>query len=469
MINIVSCHTEDSEEDAPLIEHFKKHLKILKENSASTNPISLFFKSDISPGANKEETIRTKINAAHIILLLISPDLIGSGTYKNEIAMALERHAQNKSRVIPILMRPMKVSSSFSKLMCLPYERPQFITEWKNRDAAFNHIVNKLSDVIREIQAAIDEGKFILRYKLQGHPSYVYGVAIDLYGQALMSGSWVNSSDKPTVKAWNISTGEELGHYKGETESISCMAAIAQSGIIYYGTNVGKVKVLDSSNPKDMYILYDNIAHDRFVSSLAISIQGDLLVSGSHDGKVKLWKIVRKNLSFLHSFEEHQGKVQSVAISADGRWIVSGGDDSTIKLWDTDKKEVKQSFLGHKRLRGGQGVKSVAISANGQTIVSGGYDAKINLWKVGQSEPEWTTKEEHSSHVNCLVISTDGRFLISGSRDQTVKIWDLHARTLLQTLPHAGDVSCLALSEDGKILISASREEHDNIRIWERM
>ena len=66
----------------------------------------------------------------------------------------------------------------------------------------------------------------------------------------------------------------------------------------------------------------------------------------------------------------------SVAISADGQTIVSGSEDKTLKLWNRDGREP-QTFKGHQ-----ESISSVAISADGQTIVSGSADRTIKLWSL---------------------------------------------------------------------------------------
>ncbi|MDF5711200.1 MAG: hypothetical protein PUP90_26890, partial [Nostoc sp. S4] len=69
--------------------------------------------------------------------------------------------------------------------------------------------------------------------------------------------------------------------------------------------------------------------------------------------------------------------VSSVAISPDGQTIVSGGVDGTVRLWNFQGLPLAESFAGHQG-----GVSSVAISPDGQTIVSGGVDGTVRLWRA---------------------------------------------------------------------------------------
>ncbi|MEH2461619.1 nSTAND1 domain-containing NTPase, partial [Nostoc sp.] len=104
-----------------------------------------------------------------------------------------------------------------------------------------------------------------------------------------------------------------------------------------------------------------------WVSSVAISRDGQTIVSGGEDGTVRLWNL--QGLPLAEPFSGDQGWVSSVAISRDGQTIVSGGGDGTVRLWNLQGLPLAEPFSGD------QGwVSSVAISRDGQTIVSGGGD-----------------------------------------------------------------------------------------------
>ncbi|MEH2408610.1 WD40 repeat domain-containing protein [Nostoc sp.] len=116
--------------------------------------------------------------------------------------------------------------------------------------------------------------------------------------------------------------------------------------------------------------------HEGDFRSVAISADGQTIVSGGHDGTVRLWN--RQGLPLAEPLYGHQDCVNSVAISADGQTIVSGGNDGTVRLWNRQGLALAEPLYGH------QGdVRSVAISADGQTIVSGGGDGTVRLWQSG--------------------------------------------------------------------------------------
>ncbi len=71
--------------------------------------------------------------------------------------------------------------------------------------------------------------------------------------------------------------------------------------------------------------------HSYQVNSLAFSPNGELLVSGSRDQKVRLWRV--EDGALLYTLEGHADDVNSVTFSPDGSTIASGSEDGTVILW----------------------------------------------------------------------------------------------------------------------------------------
>ena len=84
-----------------------------------------------------------------------------------------------------------------------------------------------------------------------------------------------------------------------------------------------------------------------------------------------------KDITLDRTIKGHSDWVNSVAMSPDGQTIVSGSDDQTIKVWNLDTGELLHTLEGHS-----DSVNSVAISPNGRTIVSGSKDETVKVWQV---------------------------------------------------------------------------------------
>jgi WD40 repeat protein len=69
------------------------------------------------------------------------------------------------------------------------------------------------------------------------------------------------------------------------------------------------------------------------VVTTAFSPDGQRIVSGSSDRKMRLWD-ANTGKQLGAPFKGHKDAVSTVAFSHDGKQIVSGSNDTTVRLWD---------------------------------------------------------------------------------------------------------------------------------------
>jgi len=142
----------------------------------------------------------------------------------------------------------------------------------------------------------------------------------------------------------------------------------------------------------------------------------------------------------------HTKHVQSLAFSLDGTLLVSGSNDNTIKLWDIQTGGAIKTFSGHTNL-----ILSVSISADNTMIASGSKDRTIHLWDIGTGQ--CSVIEEHTDDVNTVSFSPKNpQLLLSASEDGTVKQWGINGHQIGPT--YAG--SYAAFSSDGTQFVSCT-------------
>ena len=99
------------------------------------------------------EEIDRNLEAADVILLLVSADFISSDyCYNLEMQRALERHNTGDAIVVPIIVRNVDWHDApFARLQALP-RNGKAVTTWDDRDTAWRDVSEGLKRLINEIQ-----------------------------------------------------------------------------------------------------------------------------------------------------------------------------------------------------------------------------------------------------------------------------------------------------------------------------
>ena len=151
------------------------------------------------------------------------------------------------------------------------------------------------------------------------------------------------------------------------------------------------------------------------VTAVAFSPDGTHIVSGSHDGKIRVWNPVTGQ-QIGKALRGHEDSVYTVAFSPDGTQILSGSSDKTIRVWDVvTGQQVGEALRGHEGL-----VLSVAFSPDGTQIVSGSEDKTIRVWDVVTGQQVGEALRGHKDWVRSVAFSPDGMQIVSGSDDKSV-------------------------------------------------
>ena len=148
-ITIFFCYAR---EDEVLLNKLKSHLKPLQREGL----IAVWHDRDISAGSVWEHEIKQHLNAAQIILLLISPDFMQSDyCYGIEMQRALERHANGEAKVIPVILRPVYWGiKPLRALQALPTDgEPVTSPLWHDLDTAFYDITEGIYKVAEQLIA----------------------------------------------------------------------------------------------------------------------------------------------------------------------------------------------------------------------------------------------------------------------------------------------------------------------------
>ncbi|KAG7627846.1 Protein ROOT INITIATION DEFECTIVE 3 [Arabidopsis thaliana] len=186
--------------------------------------------------------------------------------------------------------------------------------------------------------------------------------------------------------------------------------------------------------------------HYRSVTCLVFSGDDSLLVSGSQDGSIRVWSLIRLfddfqrqqgNTLYEHNFNEHTMSVTDIVIDYGGcnAVIISSSEDRTSKVWSLSRGKLLKNIIFPSV------INALALDPGGCVFYAGARDSKIYIGAINATSEYGTqvlgSVSEKGKAITCLAYCADGNLLISGSEDGVVCVWDPKSLRHVRTLIHA--------------------------------
>ncbi|MGE0759382.1 MAG: WD40 repeat domain-containing protein [Pirellulaceae bacterium] len=232
----------------------------------------------------------------------------------------------------------------------------------------------------------------------------------------------------------------------------------SSSGHLIHGfdAKTGEV-LLTLSIHDDEKWLGNPVAKDHWFDCIAVSPDGEYVVTGSHTGILVLWDVVAQ--AEVDQWRGHAGRIDSIAFSPDGQSILSGSRDATVRLWKTATRSEIACFRDH-----GDEVWAVAFFPDGERIASASRDRTVCIRRISAS-PETTSSAGHTQAVVGACFTPAGRHVISWSRDGAIGVWNAANGKREQILQHAHEVTDVVLSRRQAQLASGTLD--GTLHLWD--
>ncbi|MGH8906810.1 MAG: hypothetical protein ACRD0K_09915 [Egibacteraceae bacterium] len=244
--------------------------------------------------------------------------------------------------------------------------------------------------------------------------------------------------------------------------------------------------------------------HEARVTAAGFSPDGAHIVSGSEDGRVRIWEVATG--ATLVELLGHRGPVSDVAFSptqpdplrltvmtasadgtarvwnpqigkaldgdaaglshasfsADGTLVVGAGVDGVARVWRAETGQL----LAELRALVPQPLSSAAFSPDGRYLVTGGADRVARIWEWGVGKELGAISPPGGSQITAAVFDPTGALVVIAGTDENAYLWDWRTPAPLRPLRgHEAIVTDAAFSPDGTRIVTASLDE--TARVWD--
>ncbi|MCJ1458371.1 general transcription repressor [Mycoblastus sanguinarius] len=222
-----------------------------------------------------------------------------------------------------------------------------------------------------------------IRTTFAGHEQDIYSLDFAQNGRHIASGSGDH-----TVRVWDIDSNREMLSLVIE-DGVTTVAISPNGEYVAAGSLDKSVRVWDVRSGNIIARLDGPDGHKDSVYSVAFGPDGETLVSGSLDKTIKMWQLspdtrgmmggqMSRGGRLVRTFEGHKDFVLSVALTPDGEWVLSGSKDRGVQFWNPRTGDTQLMLQGHKN-----SVISVAPCPTGDLFATGSGDMRARIWRYG--------------------------------------------------------------------------------------
>lgn len=260
-----------------------------------------------------------------------------------------------------------------------------------------------------------------------------------------------------SIRIWSTSKMQELLRIVVPNFASSSIVFSRDGKSIISAWNDGVIRAFTPLSGKLIYAIPN--AHNKGCSSVAVTSNGKIVVSGGIEGQVRVWKIDPYVQSLIGVLKEHYGPIESVHINNYDTEVVSASRDGSCVIWDLIRLTRKHVIFAHTQFIAAQ------YFPTGVQILTAGSDKLIGYWEAYDGSLVREVEGSKSGPINAIDMNMMGEYFVSAGTDQIVRLWNYQLGLEVAVgIGHASAITSARYSPNGKFLVTGSSD--GGIFVW---
>jgi WD40 repeat protein len=295
---------------------------------------------------------------------------------------------------------------------------------------------------------ALPSGKLLQTFT--GHVGVITGAVFMADGKQVIS----VGGDPPylkggmsdsAIRVWDVKSGRELYRLTGHNGSISSIDLDQHRNLLATGSFDGTIRIWDLVR-REQHIVIKGFTTGTIVR---FSPDGHRLISAS-DRNIRVWDV---STGMLLKELATDSVLSIIAFAPDGKWLAYASN-TTIKFLDLNTGLT----LGYLRSES-KVIRALAMSPNGHSAFVGYQNGLITQWDIS-TQKQLRELGGHISAIDAVAVSPNGRWIASAHRDSTIRLWDRESGQLEYILPsESAHIRALEFSFDNRSVAASGEED----------